>query len=338
MDGAQRLKNHNMSAIQEGKYSVVIPVYNCEHYIGEAVESALAQTRPPHEIVVIDDGSTDGTRDVLQRYINSIKYVYQKNAGEPTARNNGIEVAEGEFIAFLDADDLWLPEKMQLQMECFAKDPECGLVYTDMKTFDETGILEESVRICRNLYFPSGWVFAALFNETLLQTSAAVFRKECVRRVGGFDSRMLVGSDYDFWLRIARNYRFGYVDVPLIMYRQHAGMATRNLGKALHEGMPWEVFLLKKILSLYPEAVQEMGPKQVNHRLSLPYFAMAYDAMRLGDHKCARKLLPQAIKYWPTNIRYQGYYLLSFLRPSHFSAMRSLYGAVDAARSRTQTT
>src|SRR5271168_1713419 len=93
--------------------SAIIVVYNCEQYVRFAVDSVLAQTRPANEVIVVDDGSTDGTRQVLESYKDKIKYVYQKNAGEPAARNTGMRHSSSDYVAFLDADDLWLPEKLQ---------------------------------------------------------------------------------------------------------------------------------------------------------------------------------------------------------------------------------
>jgi glycosyltransferase involved in cell wall biosynthesis len=126
--------------------SVVIPSYNSAHHISETLESVFSQSYRPHEIIVVDDGSTDDTRAVLEKYSDRIIYVYQKNAGEPAARNTGIRRASGEFIAFLDADDLWLPNKLTLQMDYFEKHPEVDLVYTDMKQFNENGIVHESIK------------------------------------------------------------------------------------------------------------------------------------------------------------------------------------------------
>ncbi len=305
--------------------SVIIPVYNCERYIAEAVESVLAQSYRDYEIIVVDDGSTDGTRRALEPYMGAIRYIYQENRGEPAARNNGIRNSDCEFIAFLDADDLWLPEKLELQMDYLHRHSDCGLVYTDMKIFDERGIIEESVKVCKNLDLPSGWIFERLFGETLFQTSSVVFRKACVDRVGPFDESLLIGCDYDMWLRIARHFKMGYIDRPLVMYRQHPGMSTRAIGKALDNGMPWEAKVLKKILAIHPEAIDGLGRARVKRRLSLPYFNLAYAYFEAGDYIEARKLLGRAIKYWPTNLRYQAYYLLSFLSAPQVSALRGFY-------------
>jgi glycosyltransferase involved in cell wall biosynthesis len=320
-----------------GTVTALIPTYNSETYICDAVDSVLAQTFPVREIIVVDDGSTDRTQEVLAKYKTKIKYIRQVNAGPPAARNAGIARATGEFIALLDSDDLWVPQKLQLQMEYIDKHPECGLVYTDMKTFDDTGIIEESVKMSRNLTLPSGRIFPQMFVETLFQTSAVLIRKSCIDRVGGFDTSLRMGDDYEFFLRIARHYELGYVDEPLVLYRQHPSQGTRTWGKLLQKGVPWEFLVLKRILDTYPEVVREMGKSRVQQRLSKPYFALAYACLTEGDHSNARKLLREAIRYWPSNLGYARYYLMTLFGPRTLNRMKGLYdrrsGSTAAAKS-----
>lgn len=307
------------------KISALIPTYNCERYICDAVDSVLAQTYPVHEVIVVDDGSTDQTRAILARYGQRIRYIRQVNAGPPAARNTGIAHAKGDFIALLDSDDLWVPRKLERQMDYLGNRPECGLIYTDMKTFDETGIIEESVKASRNLTLPSGRIFPQMFAETLFQTSAVLIRKSCIDTVGPFDTSLRMGDDYEFFMRISRHYELGYVDEPLVLYRQHPDQGTRTWGKQLQQGVPWEFLVLKKIVDAYPAMIEELGRSQVYQRLSKPYFALAYACMAEGDHKNGRKLLQGALRYWPGNLGYLRYYLMTFLRPETLAKVRGLY-------------
>ncbi|HVI11161.1 MAG TPA: glycosyltransferase [Candidatus Binatia bacterium] len=295
------------------RITALIPTYNCERYICETVESVLAQTLPAHEVIVVDDGSTDDTQQALARYGTRIRYVRQANAGPPAARNNGIALATGDLIALLDSDDLWLPNKLERQMRYLDQHPRCGLVYSDMKTFDETGVIEESVKVSRNLTLPSGHIFPQMFAETLFQTSAVLLRKTCIDHVGGFDTSLRMGDDYEFFLRISRHYELGYIDEPLVLYRQHPQQGTRTWGKELQQGAPWEFLVLKRIVDLYPEIYGELGKAKVNHRLAKPYAALAYACLNEGDPKDVRALLRRALRYWPGNLSYWRYYLLSFL-------------------------
>lgn len=312
--------------MQSATVSVIIPAYNSERYVADAVRSVLAQSYRPHEIIVVDDGSTDGTARALQPFAGAVRYLSQENRGEPAARNTGMRAATGEYVAFLDADDLWLPEKLALQMAYFAAHPSCAFVYSDMSTFDENGVVDASVKVRFNITFPSGNIFRPLFRETLFGSGSVVFRKACLEKAGYFDEEFLVGSDYEMWLRIARHYECGVVDQPLLCYRQHPHMSTRGLGRAMRDGVPWEVEALKKILRLYPEAEEELGRKMVKQRLSKPFADMAHTRLQLGEHKQARRLFRQAIAYWPGDWRYWPFYLATFLTPSQIAGLRKLRG------------
>ncbi|MGB8543309.1 MAG: glycosyltransferase [Candidatus Acidiferrales bacterium] len=317
-----------MVSTPRSKVTAIIPVYNCAQYVTKAIDSVLAQTYPAREIIVVDDGSTDGTREVLQPYMNSIIYVYQKNAGEPAARNTGIRHATGEYIAYLDADDLWLPDKLQLQMEYFVAHPECKVVYTDMMTFDSSGILVESVRASRGRIYQSGKIFPYLFRETLFGSGSVVFSKDCCDTVGLFDESFLVGSDYEMWLRMARYFEFGYVDKPLLMYRQHREMSTQTLGQVPQDGMPWQAKVLNRILELYPEIRGELGESFINRRMAVPYVWLGRTWMNRGNHVEARKLFAGAVQRAPWSFRYRLIYLCTFLTPSTVSKVTNLYRKV----------
>jgi glycosyltransferase involved in cell wall biosynthesis len=311
--------------MQREKVSAIIPVYNCERYVTAAIESVLAQTYPVHEIIIVDDGSTDGTRAVLEPYIGRIRYMRQEKRGVAAARNNGIVHASGDFIAFLDADDLWLPDKLQLQMDFLCHHPQYGLVYSDMKTFDETGILHESVKIWLNMSPPSGWIFKELFAETLFACDATVFAKACVDRVGYFDESLAVGEDYNMWLRMARHFQIGYLDVPLTKYRQHGSMTSRRIGKSLIGGVPWEVIAIEKVLNLNPQVVKDLGRYKVRKRISRPYYFLGCDRLMAGDHYEARRFFARALSYWPLNWDYCIRYLATLFTPSHVAKIRNLY-------------
>lgn len=270
--------------MQPPKVSVVIPVYNCERYIGDAIHSVQAQTYPASEIIVVDDGSSDGTAAAVQA-CSGVKYLRQQNRGEPAARNLGIQHAAGDLIAFLDGDDLWTPDKLALQIPCLQAHPAWAMIYSDMATFDDQGVIDGSVKERFQITFPQGNIFRQLFQETLFGSGSVVVRKDVFHKVGMFDESLLVGSDYEMWLRIARHFEVGYVDKPLLMYRQHSSMSTLNLGRALQHGMPWEAVVLKKVLEGYPAVAAECGRSLVNRRL--PSLLRAW-----GTPCCAWEITP----------------------------------------------
>jgi glycosyltransferase involved in cell wall biosynthesis len=314
----------------EAKVSVVIPTYNCARYLAAAVDSVLAQTYRPWEIIIVDDGSTDSTAQVLTPYSGAIKYLYQENRGEPAARNLGLRNATGEFIACLDADDSWLPDKLELQMGYFATHPTCDFVYTDTLSFDDTGVLHRSLKAYFNQTFPSGNIFCQLFRETIFGSGSVVFRKGCMEKVGYFNEQLLIGSDYEMWLRMARHFEAGYIDKPLLMYRQHPTMSTRRL-RTMRNGVPWEVAVLKQTLEHYPEAVKEIGKNVINQRLAKAYATLAYDHFKSCEYPDAHQVYRKALSHWPGHMRYWLLYFITFLRPSEVAPVRKMVGKLRTA-------
>jgi len=209
--------------------SVIIPTYNREKYIEETILSVLHQSFPVHELIIIDDGSTDNTRDVVGRYKDrhEVKYVYQQNQGISSARNHGVRLATGNILAFLDSDDIWLPSKLSLQMELFRTSPLLGMVH------NRIGFIDSHGRTCKG---PSeGWApdvsgkcFFRMVDSCLVHTSAAAIRREVFDSVGLFDENLRTSEDYEFFLRVTHRYEVGFVDQVLSLYRVHEEGVTRD--------------------------------------------------------------------------------------------------------------
>jgi glycosyltransferase involved in cell wall biosynthesis len=216
--------------------AVIIPTYNYGRFLAEAIESVLAQTLVPAEIVVVDDGSTDGTAEIVAKFGDRVWYVRQENAGVCAARNRGAAESSGEFIAFLDADDSWEPEKLEKQLEKFAEDAEIGLVHCGMREFDsETG---ETVQF----YVEGGegelWRELVLWEGPAVNVSgsAVMVRRRAFEEVGKFDTAIKVGEDWDFCYRVARRWKVGFVPEALLNYRSHVAGAHRNVAE-MERGM-----------------------------------------------------------------------------------------------------
>jgi len=203
--------------------SVIIHTYNNEKFIAETVESVLNQTYKDYEIIVVDDGSEDGTRDALIPYMQKIRYHYKENGGIASAKNAGISLSETEFVAFLDHDDLWVPDKLQLQMEHFNENPQIGLVYAKYTSFRDG----EELRTKPEKGY-SGWIFKELLSKSFIQTSTVVVKRECLDAVGPYDETFFLGDEYDMFLRIARKFQCGFVDKGLTRYRVHDTNASNN--------------------------------------------------------------------------------------------------------------
>ena len=217
----------NVSADAPG-VSVVIPAYNYGHYLSTAIESVLAQNYSAFEVIVVDDGSTDDTAEVVGRYTDPrVRYVFQENAGLSAARNKGIEVARLPFVAFLDADDQWLPEFLDEVMKQFAVlDEHFGLVATGTGRMDETGRRMGAPRFI----FDHGGEFTprdfVLRNRPL--SSSIVARRKVFDDCGLFDTTLRSSEDRDMWIRITMKYGFWLIDRPMVLLRRHGSNMSKN--------------------------------------------------------------------------------------------------------------
>lgn len=198
-------------------FSVVVPAFNCERYVRESLHSALRQSYPPLEIIVVDDGSTDSTAEVVAQMSGPcpIVYVRQENQGPAAARNRGVAIAKGEWIAFLDADDVWDPAKLALHREYIAAYPEIFFFWSDMNYIDERG----APRKRKNWGDP----FAErIFNRPICPLpSSVVMRKEIFSRMGGFDSRLHCYEDLEFFARVISGFPGKILPRELLAYRCH---------------------------------------------------------------------------------------------------------------------
>ena len=239
--------------------SVVVPTYNRAYCLERTLASALVQTHCNLEIVVVDDGSTDTTEDLvttISRRDSRVRYVKQTNQGVSAARNTGFARCTGEFVALLDSDDVWRPWKIELQLSCMARFPDVGMIWTDMQAIDGEG-REVSSAYIRTMYsawshfatddlfvehvpvghiapdlgseynarlFHHGEIFSQMLVGNLVHTSTVLLRRDRLERVGGFDESMKpAGEDYDFHIRTCREGTVGFIDVPTITYQ--VGMA-----------------------------------------------------------------------------------------------------------------
>ena len=237
------------------KVSVIIPTYNRANLVEKAIKSVLNQTYQDFEIIVVDDASTDNTEEVIKNFSNKrIKYIKcKKNKGDSFARNTGIKIAKGEYIAFLDSDDEWLREKLEKQIKVLDnKPPEVGAVYSDVLYIDKNG-----KNLNRKLSNPGkeGYIYEELFGGNCVGTpSTLLIRKECFNRVGLFDVLIGTFSDWDMWIRIAKYYRFTFIKVPLVKYRIHFNRMSENL--------ELKIISAERILSKYTE---ELGKQRDAH-------------------------------------------------------------------------
>ena len=205
--------------------SVIIPAFNSRRWIREALDSALNQTSVPIEVIVVDDGSTDGTSDVLAEYGSRIIVLSQPNAGVSAARNRGMRAARGDVIAFLDADDVWHPRKLELQMRVLVDQPEISVLGTRAVAWparESTAAVDDPV--------PTVVRFGSdeLAIKNRLTVSSVVVRRSVVEAIGEFDTTLQGAEDHDYWLRAAEAAGAANLDLPLTGYRSVEGSVSKR--------------------------------------------------------------------------------------------------------------
>ncbi len=210
--------------------SVIIPTFNRAHLLPATIDSVLAQTWQPLEVLVVDDGSTDETTAIVAAYGTRVRYLRQVNAGVSSARNHGARAAQGAYLAFLDDDDLFEPTKIDRQMACFQAQPSVGLVHCRYFLADHAGTVIGQMGL-----LPAGTILGELLVRNFLWMSAPLIPRAVFEAVGGFTESLSTAADYDLWLRIARRYAFGCVQSALGTYRLHAGSMVTNVNRTEDE-------------------------------------------------------------------------------------------------------
>lgn len=220
------------------KVSIIVPAYNAGSFIAEALESVFSQTYKNVEIIVVNDGSTDNTEDILRPWFDRITYVAQKNKGLPSALNSGLKHVHGDYVAILDADDIWEREKLEAQVGLMEKFPNVGLSYTNFVPFGDpvdfrTGFDENKGALRRYCSSPVGPDFYLITTSCLLRDllveqgfpkpSSTMIRTTCFEKVGNFNEQLTFCQDTEMTLRISKYFQFAYIDRCLLKRRIHAG-------------------------------------------------------------------------------------------------------------------
>jgi glycosyltransferase involved in cell wall biosynthesis len=239
-----------MPAIEKKLVSVVTATYNMASYIAETLDSILAQDYPNIESIIVDDGSTDNTLEVLQPYLQDprVRVIRQHNAGQTVAKNRGIAEAKGAFVAFCDADDTWHQSKLTQQIPAFS-DPQVGVVFSDINCINDKG----KAIVCSHMKRVGGHITARLMIDNFVPFPTSVVRTKVLDEMNGFDESLTMSIDYDLWLRISVNYRFAYIQEPLANYRIWEGQMSNKTGERLENFFK----LLERFLAMYPKVVTQ---------------------------------------------------------------------------------
>lgn len=282
--------------------SVIIPAYNGAAYLGEAIESVLRQKGSDLELIVVDDGSTDATPQVLERYRGRIISLYQENRGMASARNRGIGASSGELVAFVDSDDYWLDGKLAAQLALFQGRPHVGLVYSDAWFLRGSRYLPyTSFAVCPP---QRGRVFDRLLLDSFIPMPTVVVRRQCLEEVGLFDERFRISADYALWLRVAARYEVDYVAAPLAVYRRHTMNTSRDAEAALSEAIRITDDCLSDPMMPRVEAGLARG------RRAALQWQLGVSFLQNGRRKAARRAFLEAARLNPrSGLPYLGYLL-----------------------------
>jgi len=269
--------------VSQTRVSCVIPVYNAEAFVAEAVTSVLEQTVRPQEIIVVDDGSTDGTPDALAAFGSDVHVIRQQNQGVSAARNVGVDAAEGEWIALLDADDWWLPEKLARQ-QALAADPDVGLVYTGCWAQEQDSGRRHETPLVK----PSDDAYHRLLRGNFVPTSTVMVRRDLWQQAGGLEPMLATCEDWDLWIRLARVCRFACVPQRLCIYRLHgSGLAQGGVEQMRADE--------RRVLERAFAADPDLADRARRRAWAGHHYRCGMDAYTAGDYRTARREFRDAL-------------------------------------------
>lgn len=331
------------------KISVVIPCYNGERFITAALQSVYGQSFVDYEVIVIDDGSTDATRMVIAPYLNRLRYHHQENQGLAVARNVGLQLACGDYVTFLDADDIWEPDNLRIKYEVLIRYPGIAGVFSEFSIFDVTGerhshgtkhlfpffsrtgrdyadIFEESHILLppnnsKTVYV--GNIFESLFLGNFILPTSMVFNRALAREIGDFRSHMRTQQDYEYWLRFARRYRFAFIDHALVRYRRHPEQLTH------HSNIERILLAVDEIIDCYQNEFQKQGQEHIFARRKAELLSnlaiVRHRQARVGE---ARSFISQSVRWDPWYLPAYVLYCMSFIPYRFLARARMLLGRV----------
>jgi glycosyltransferase involved in cell wall biosynthesis len=293
--------------------SIIIPCYNGEKFIAEAIESIINQTYQNWELIIINDGSTDKSEKIIKQYCrkdNRIKYKKNsKNKGIPATRNIGIKASNGEYIALLDQDDLWINEKLEMQMKEYLKaSKRVGLLFGNIMVIN---VINKSKRIKKpiNINFEeisSEELFKKLYFNNFITSITVILRKECLEKIGLFNERIKWGGDdYELWLRIAKYYKFKYINQILATRREH----TNNYSST-EKSVEGNIELVNNI-----DQINNIPKNLKNKKIAFQLYRLARLNHLKGNYPDARKYYLISIKKSPfLNIKIYLFFFLSLFK------------------------
>jgi len=280
------------------KVSVLMPSFNYARYLPASIESVLSQSYSDLELIITDDCSTDESREIVEQWRRLdrrvVPVLHDVNHGLARARNSGLAVSSGEFIALCDADDLWMPDKLKTQMECFQAQPELGLVHSDSAIIDGDGKLTGerfSSLLHRKGQATSGNLFEVLCERNFLCVPTVILRREAIQYAGGFEESLRSLEDWVCWTKVSRKYPFLYIEDALVQYRIHgAGLSSNPKGMATNRVKAFR-FLLESFSDIPPRLRSKM------------LYSLGVSYLEIKDTRDAVRAFVDSIRANPLHLR-----------------------------------
>jgi glycosyltransferase involved in cell wall biosynthesis len=285
--------------------SVVIATYNRANFLPATIDSVLSQKFQNFELIVVDDGSTDNTRQVLEPYSSRIRYFYQENMGPSAARNMGARQANAPWVAIQDSDDLCASNHLEALYGYVKNHPQIGMVFANGKYLGgpehnrETIIpAKKSRRLAR-----MGVQLTDLFENSIVRLQAALISKEAYDSLGGHDESLWICMDLDLAFRLFMNFPVTYLEDAVFYYRKHDGNIGRNDDLRLTEN----IGVIQKLLRDYPAAKKVLGGRRVHKRLAYRYYRLAKGRRKRNDPRGASDAIRKAVSIYPLSLKYRIY-------------------------------
>ena len=301
--------------------SIIIPAFNAEKFVCEALESVFTQSYGPIEVIVVDDGSTDKTAEVVKSYqtrrINKERliFIHQQNAGPSAARNAGINVAKSKYIAFLDSDDIWTKDKLLRQIQLMETHPDTGLLFGDTRRFSRDNILISSLFEQKGYdldFFGENFYLKHAYNKILtngnfITTGTVILKRKCLEHVGYFDENLRYSEDMDLWLRIAVRYPIAYSTDLYMLRRIHEHNVSENI-EAMYLGF---ITVMQKHWEHYPDAIRQNEIK-ISKLYQKKYYELGYVFFSKNEFRKARSYFAKSL-FHGLHLRSLSYLLLTCL-------------------------
>ena len=274
--------------------SIIITNYNYGHYIEEAIDSALQQTHKEIEVIVVDDGSTDNSREILATYGNRIKTVFQANQGLPSARNAGIAIATGEYLLFLDADDILLPNACSDLLLGFCEHPDCGVIFGNSERVYSDKITRKPH--CQEVRY---FTHQEILFDNPISVSEALIKREILEEIGCFRPELLQSEDNDFWIRASKAFSIFHIDALVTRLRMHGA----NMSWDQVRQLTWE---------LQMKLAHDDGSFHMRKSLAVICHKLAYEYRIRGEKLLFRKYTIVSLTYYPLYWKNYAYLVYSF--------------------------